>query len=73
MEMSIGRLRQIIKEELVIARREKTIRQALREGTIRVKDLKDAFELLKKYKTKEKALAMAGSGVKTSVKAAKPG
>ena len=70
MEMSIGRLRQIIKEELVVARREKTLRQALHEGTIRVKDLKDAFTLLKKYKTKEKALAMAGSGVKTGVKAA---
>ena len=69
MEMSIGRLRQIIKEELVVARREKTLRQALHEGTIRVKDLKDAFALLKKHKNKEKAMAAAVSAGKTGLKA----
>lgn len=66
MEMSIGRLRQIIKEELVAARQAETLKRMLREDTIRVGDIKDALKLLKKHQSKEKAAAAAG---KTGLKA----
>jgi hypothetical protein len=69
MKLSIGQLRRIIKEELIVAEKEVFLRKSLHEGTIRVKDLKDALELLGKHKTREKAWAAAKSAGKTGLKA----